>query len=225
LCALGAVMLVVAIPVARAAPASVSIQGFAFNPSGVTISAGETVTWTQKDAGTQHTATADDDSWGSQALSTGSTFSHTFAQAGTFTYHCAIHSSMHGTVTVMGSAPAPTSPPPTAAPAPPVGGPVATAAPAAQTAAPTTVRPTTTLTTAPTTTAPTTTVPPPPVVADQGGDSATTTTLGGVALPAQKTSSSDDDLNPALVVLAIALAACAAGGTFFVRRREGQPSG
>jgi plastocyanin len=30
----------------------------------------------------------------------GSTFGHTFATAGTFAYHCKIHSTMHGTVVV-----------------------------------------------------------------------------------------------------------------------------
>jgi plastocyanin len=49
---------------------------------------------------TAHTVTFDDGSADSGNLAPGSTFDHTFATAGTFAYHCAIHSSMHGTVTV-----------------------------------------------------------------------------------------------------------------------------
>ena len=37
---------------------------------------------------------------GSSALSTGQTYSHTFNTAGVFHYHCSIHSTMKGTITV-----------------------------------------------------------------------------------------------------------------------------
>jgi plastocyanin len=78
---------------------AVSIADFSFQPATITISVGTTVTWTNKDnAG--HTVTADDSSFTSDRLGSGVTFSHTFATAGTFTYHCAIHASMKGTVTV-----------------------------------------------------------------------------------------------------------------------------
>jgi plastocyanin len=33
-------------------------------------------------------------------LAAGATFSQTFTTAGTFPYHCNIHSNMHGTITV-----------------------------------------------------------------------------------------------------------------------------
>ena len=78
---------------------AVTIQGFAFGPSSLSISVGTTVTWTNQDS-TQHTVTADDGSFGSQPLPTGQTFSQTFAKAGTFAYHCRIHPSMTATVVV-----------------------------------------------------------------------------------------------------------------------------
>jgi plastocyanin len=42
-------------------------------------------------------------SWDSSAIQTGGgTFSFTFTKAGTFTYHCNFHPSMHGTIVVTG---------------------------------------------------------------------------------------------------------------------------
>lgn len=78
---------------------AVSIVDNDFSPSNLTVKAGSTVTWTNNGSAT-HTATADDGSWDSNFLSHGATFNHTFASAGTFTFHCNVHSSMHGTITV-----------------------------------------------------------------------------------------------------------------------------
>ncbi len=83
-----------------AAPGSVTIQGFAFQPESVTVNEGDTVTWTNEDGAT-HTATADGGSFDTGHISgSGGTASVTFATAGTFTYHCAIHPSMTGTIVV-----------------------------------------------------------------------------------------------------------------------------
>jgi hypothetical protein len=46
------------------------------------------------------TVTADDGSFDSKPIAGGATFSQAFPKAGTYTYHCAIHSSMTGTVVV-----------------------------------------------------------------------------------------------------------------------------
>lgn len=87
-------------PVALAGGSTaVEMKDFAFNPVSITIPSGSKVTWTNSDA-TAHTVTFDDGSADSGALAPGSTFDHTFAAAGTLTYHCNIHSFMHGTVTV-----------------------------------------------------------------------------------------------------------------------------
>jgi plastocyanin len=80
---------------------TVSIQNFAFTPGSISIKKGTTVTWTNKDA-TGHTVTESDGQTGpvSQLLSNGQTYSFTFSQAGTFHYHCTIHTYMNGTVIV-----------------------------------------------------------------------------------------------------------------------------
>jgi plastocyanin len=89
---------------ASAAPSAgtgsaVSIANFSFQPAAITISVGTTITWTNTDSAV-HTVTADDGSFTSDRLGSGATFSQTFATAGTFAYHCSIHASMKGTVTV-----------------------------------------------------------------------------------------------------------------------------
>jgi plastocyanin len=82
-----------------AGASAVTIAGFAFAPATITVSVGTTVTWTNNDS-TGHTVTADDGSFASGTLAPGATFSQAFTTAGTFAYHCSIHSSMQGTVTV-----------------------------------------------------------------------------------------------------------------------------
>jgi plastocyanin len=89
---------------APAAPVSgnqVNIDGFAFVPATLTVSAGTTVTWTNHDE-EPHTVAASDGSFHSPGMGTGATFSHTFATSGTFDYVCSIHPMMHGTVVVTG---------------------------------------------------------------------------------------------------------------------------
>ncbi len=82
---------------ADAAPAK--IENFAFEPKQITAKVGETVSW-KNDDGATHTVTADDGSFDSGSLASDQTFSQTFDTAGTFKYHCAIHSSMIATVVV-----------------------------------------------------------------------------------------------------------------------------
>ena len=79
--------------------ATVTIQNLAFSPATLTISVGTTVTWTNNDS-TSHTVTSDTGLFDSGQMSQGSHFSHTFNDKGTFAYHCTIHTTMHGTVTV-----------------------------------------------------------------------------------------------------------------------------
>ncbi len=85
---------------------AVTIQGFAFNPASVTVPKGTTVTWTNQDSA-PHTIVNDATStivlgklFSSNSLGMGQTFSFTFNDAGTYAYHCGIHPSMKGTVTV-----------------------------------------------------------------------------------------------------------------------------
>jgi len=79
----------------------VTIDGFAFEPASLTVTAGTTVTWTNRDE-EPHTVAASDGSFHSPGMGTGGTFTHTFSGAGTFDYVCSIHPMMHGTVVVTG---------------------------------------------------------------------------------------------------------------------------
>ena len=76
----------------------VFIQGMAFNPASITVTAGTTITWTNKD-NTTHTATSGvpnspDGLFSSGNLNNGGTFSFKFSNTGTFKYYCLIHGSM-----------------------------------------------------------------------------------------------------------------------------------
>ena len=77
----------------------VSVADFSFTPASLTIAAGSTVTW-KNDGQVTHTATADGTEFDSGNLASGASFAHTFNTKGTFKYHCAIHASMTGTITV-----------------------------------------------------------------------------------------------------------------------------
>lgn len=83
------------------AAASVSIENFAFSPATVRVVVGGTVTWTNKDA-SPHTATDLNGSFDSGSLATDKTFTHKFPTAGTYTYHCTIHSMMANATVIVG---------------------------------------------------------------------------------------------------------------------------
>ena len=76
-----------------------AISGFAFAPPVVRIPTGTELTWQNQDP-TEHTVTADSGAFGSDALPQGQQFSARFDTPGTFTYFCAIHPAMRGTVEV-----------------------------------------------------------------------------------------------------------------------------
>ncbi|HEY8693745.1 MAG TPA: cupredoxin family copper-binding protein, partial [Chloroflexota bacterium] len=78
---------------------TVSIRGFDFKPAAITIPAGTTVTWTNKDI-EQHTVTARDKAFNSDVVNNDKTFAYTFSKAGSFEYFCLIHPHMVGTVVV-----------------------------------------------------------------------------------------------------------------------------
>ena len=71
----------------------------AFNPSPLTVAVGTTVTFGNND-NTTHTSTADGGAWNSNNLNPGGTFSVQLNTAGTYTYHCTIHSFMTGKIVV-----------------------------------------------------------------------------------------------------------------------------
>ncbi|MBU6429277.1 MAG: cupredoxin domain-containing protein [Cyanobacteria bacterium REEB65] len=81
--------------------AAVTLSGFAFNPQSLTVKAGTAVTFTNKDS-VGHTVTPDNagEFTGSGTLTGGQSQTITFAQPGTYAYHCSIHPSMTGTIVV-----------------------------------------------------------------------------------------------------------------------------
>lgn len=82
-----------------ASSASITLANFAFSPASITVKAGTKVTWTNKDS-TTHTVTSDTGVFNSGNLAPNASFSFTFSNTGTFTYHCSIHPSMTGSIVV-----------------------------------------------------------------------------------------------------------------------------
>jgi plastocyanin/glucose/arabinose dehydrogenase len=88
-----------------ASTASVEMRNVAFNPPSLQVKVGTKVTWTNRDD-VEHTTTSDTGVWDSGLLPNGSSFSFTFAQAGTFPYYCRPHGGaggkgMSGAITVV----------------------------------------------------------------------------------------------------------------------------
>jgi len=86
--------LLFAVGVAIAAPtASVVIDNFSYSPMVLTVAAGSTVTWTNRDD-IPHTVRAIDGSFHSPPLDTDDHYSFTFAKPGVYNYFCSIHPKM-----------------------------------------------------------------------------------------------------------------------------------
>lgn len=83
----------------QAATQNVDIVNFSFSPQTVTIKAGDSVTWTEKET-FFHSTTSDTGLWDSGGLALNATFTFTFTTPGTYPYHCTPHPSMKGTVIV-----------------------------------------------------------------------------------------------------------------------------
>jgi len=87
---------------ASAAPADgaqVVIKDFMFSPTSLTVKAGATVTWANKDE-EPHTVVSDAGLFRSGAVDTGETFSFKFEHPGTYHFTCSIHPRMVGTIVV-----------------------------------------------------------------------------------------------------------------------------
>ena len=81
-------------------------NGKSFDPASITVSAGTTVKWENKDS-TLHTVTSGSAEAGdsgkvfdSRYLAAGKEFQHKFDTAGTFDYYCTLHPFMKGKVVV-----------------------------------------------------------------------------------------------------------------------------
>ncbi len=82
-----------------AASVEVKIDNFSFGPAALTVSAGTTVTWTNRDD-IPHTVVSDDKVFKSKVLDTDEKFSYTFNKPGTYSYFCSVHPKMTGKVIV-----------------------------------------------------------------------------------------------------------------------------
>jgi plastocyanin len=226
---------------AHAAVTDAQISNFSFSPDPLTIHVGDTLRWTNKD-GTSHTVTADDGSFTSQSLGSQATFTHTFNAPGPVAYHCAIHPSMQGTITVeaVTTTAAPTTTttaaPTTTTTAPPTrtAGPTTTTNIAGGSATPTTAGKASPKTTSPSpaaspttraTVATTTTVPPAPITSATTAPAPLPEAAQPVTEPALDTASdnygSSGGAGIGLAVAAVVILGGGAGGAWwFIRRRR-----
>ena len=84
---------------AQAQNAEVKIDNFSFAPASITVAAGTTVTWTNRDD-IPHTVVSEDRMIKSKVLDTDEKFSYTFSKPGTYPYFCSVHPKMTGKVVV-----------------------------------------------------------------------------------------------------------------------------
>jgi plastocyanin len=88
-----------AVTLVSAETVQASIDNFAFAPKQLTVKAGTTVVWTNKDD-TPHTVTSDDGAFSSPVMDTDQNFHYTFDKPGKFPFHCKLHPTMTGVVVV-----------------------------------------------------------------------------------------------------------------------------
>jgi plastocyanin len=81
-------------------PQEVKIDNFTYAPVTLTVAAGTTVKWVNRDD-IPHTVVSEDKStFKSKVLDTDDSFSYTFSKPGTYTYFCSIHPKMTAKVVV-----------------------------------------------------------------------------------------------------------------------------
>ena len=78
---------------------TINVDNFSFSPATLTVTAGTTVTWTNHDD-IPHNIVERDQKFKSKALDTDDSYSHTFAEPGTYEYFCGLHPKMVGKVIV-----------------------------------------------------------------------------------------------------------------------------
>jgi plastocyanin len=89
-------------PPAAAATHSITISGYAFAPAAMTITAGDTVTWTNEDQAPHDvTTTSAPAAIHGATMGKGQSWSYTFTTPGRYSYICSIHPDMTATLTVV----------------------------------------------------------------------------------------------------------------------------
>ena len=86
-------------PAGPSSEATVTIDNFSFSPATVTVPAGTTIRWTNRDD-IPHTVVSNDKVFKSKVLDTDEAFAYTFSKPGTYSYFCSIHPKMVGKVVV-----------------------------------------------------------------------------------------------------------------------------
>jgi plastocyanin len=77
----------------------IEVKNFMFAPTQLTVKAGSTVTWTNKDE-EPHTVVSDTGMFKSGGMDTNESFSYKFDKPGTYRFACSIHPRMVGTIVV-----------------------------------------------------------------------------------------------------------------------------
>ncbi|MFZ0239994.1 MAG: cupredoxin family copper-binding protein [Xanthobacteraceae bacterium] len=85
---------------AEGTPNTVTIDNFSFTPAAVTVKAGTTVTWTNKDDIPHGIGATNNAFPKSKALDTDDSYSFTFTTPGTYQYFCYLHPKMVGSIVV-----------------------------------------------------------------------------------------------------------------------------
>ena len=81
-------------------PDSISINAKGFNPETLTVKTGATVTWANATKDPQSFTSDTANLFGGSSIASGATYTYTFMQAGTFTYHSTITPAITGKVIV-----------------------------------------------------------------------------------------------------------------------------
>jgi plastocyanin len=84
----------------QTATAAVSIDNFTFSPQTLTVKAGTTITWINKDDIPHGIAATGNAFKRSNAMDTDDSYSFTFTTPGAYQYFCYIHPHMTGTIVV-----------------------------------------------------------------------------------------------------------------------------
>ena len=90
---------VIAPSVAQNTAIPVTIDNFVFEPERLTVRAGTTVTWINRDD-IPHTVVATDGSFKSPVLDTDERFTRQFGAPGAYPYYCSVHPRMTGKILV-----------------------------------------------------------------------------------------------------------------------------
>jgi plastocyanin len=94
---------IIAPSMAQNSAVPVMIDNFVFGPDKLTVKAGTTVTWTNRDD-IPHTVASKDRLFKSKVMDTDESYSFTFATPGEYTYFCSLHPHMTGIIVVEGAA-------------------------------------------------------------------------------------------------------------------------